>query len=150
MTFLFIWPGKTKNIHIREMIGDYSARIRKYIKTEIIETQAGRSAYKPVEEEKKILARIPDSSYIILLDVQGEMLSSEKLASKLEKLFTSGKDNAVFIVGGEQGATKLLQEKSDMLLSLTKLTITHEMARLLLLEQVYRGLTIINKHPYHK
>jgi 23S rRNA (pseudouridine1915-N3)-methyltransferase len=150
MTFLFIWPGKTKNRYIKAMIEDYIARIGRYIKTEILETQAGKSSYKPGEEEKKILARIPSSSYIILLDVKGKMLTSEKFAVKMEQLLASGKDNTVFIIGGEQGSTKLLQEKSDMLLSLTQLTITHEMARLFLLEQVYRGLTIINNHPYHK
>lgn len=150
MTFFFIWPGKTKNLHLKVMIEDYFKRISRYFKAEIAETPAGKSSYKPGEEEKKILARVPSSSYIILLDVKGKMLTSEKFAKKMEQLFTSGKDNIVFIIGGEQGSTKLLQEKSDMLLSLTQLTITHEMARLLLLEQVYRGLTIINNHPYHK
>jgi len=150
MKLCFIWPGKTRNPHIKALIDDYQSRISKYIKSEIIETQAGKMPFKAKDEEKKIVARMPSSSYIILLDMKGKMLDSEKLAAKIEQLFTSGKDCVVFIVGGEQGSTKWLQEKSDMLLSLTQLTTTHEMARLLLLEQVYRGLTIINKHPYHK
>jgi 23S rRNA (pseudouridine1915-N3)-methyltransferase len=150
MKFCFIWPGKTRNPHIKALIDDYQARISKYIKSEIIETQAGKMPFKANDEEKKIVARTPSSSYIILLDIKGKMLDSEKLAAKIEQLFSSGKDCVVFIIGGEQGSTKWLQEKSDMLLSLTQLTVTHEMARLLLLEQVYRGLTIINKHPYHK
>jgi 23S rRNA (pseudouridine1915-N3)-methyltransferase len=150
MKFYFIWPGKTKNPHIKALIHDYIARISKYVKSEIIETQAGKMPFRANDEEKKIVARTPSSSYIILLDIKGKMLDSEKLAVKIEQLFLSGRDCVVFIIGGEQGSTKWLQEKSDMLLSLTPLTITHEMARLLLLEQVYRGLTIINKHPYHK
>lgn len=150
MKIYFIWPGKTKNPHIKALIDDYQARISKYIKSEIIETPAGKTTLKSDEEGKKIVARIPTSSYIILLDIKGKMLDSEALAANIERLFTSGKDSLVFIIGGELGSTKWLQDKSDMLLCLTQLTITHEMARLLLLEQVYRGLTIINKHPYHK
>ena len=103
----------------------------------------------PVPKEEKIVARIPPKSYIVLLDERGAELTSRAFAARLNDIFTSGFNSVCFVVGGELGCTKVLKDKSNMVLSLTQFTLTHEMARLILAEQLYRALTILNNHPYH-
>jgi len=150
MKIMLIWPGKTKNRHLKALTDDYCKRIRRFMKLEIVEIPDRSLKSKSAEEEEKILAHIPKKAYIILLDDSGKEFTSEGFAKKIAKLMTSGRNLIVFIVCSESGSTKRLQDIADMILSFTRFTVTHEIARMLLTEQIYRSLTIIHNHPYHK
>ncbi len=101
------------------------------------------------KETKRLLAIIPDNSYVMALDVAGEMLSSPQLASKISKLTLAGKSHIAFVIGGAFGYTDELRERADFLWSFSPLTFTHQMIRILLLEQIYRAFKIMNNQKYH-
>lgn len=150
MNIKFIWPGKTRDKRLASLVDDFVKRIRKYTSIEIVETSVGHGKNKKDTETEKMLAKAPSGAYIVLLSENGEQFTTKELVRWMEKIISSGKRSLVFMVCGEKGCTKLLQEKSDMVLSLTLLTVTHEMARMILAEQIYRVFTVLNNHPYHK
>lgn len=100
------------------------------------------------EEGKKILAKISTKDFVVVLNKEGESLSSEKLAQKINFWQTNGK-NLVFIIGGAFGLSEAIIKRADFVLSLSNLTFTHEIARIILLEQLYRSFMILNNKPYH-
>jgi 23S rRNA (pseudouridine1915-N3)-methyltransferase len=142
-----LWPGKTKKDYYRAAIDDYASRIRKYVPLEIVEvregTQTDQQRARRVRVETKELTRKKQSNTTVLLDSGGKMMSSREFSNWLQQA-TGGVD---FILGGPQGA-----ESTDvsMRLSFGKMTLPHELARVVLLEQIYRALTIQQNHPYHK
>jgi 23S rRNA (pseudouridine1915-N3)-methyltransferase len=93
---------------------------------------------------------IPESSYVIALDVQGKTWSSEELAESFRQWELAGQNNLAFVIGGDLGLSPEVMSRSDMRLSLSKMTFTHPISRLLLLEQVYRAFRILRGEPYHK
>ncbi len=150
MTIYFLWPGKTKNSALKTLIEEYSKRLSRFTSVKIVETSTFSGSKKMEKEDEKLLAQIPSGAYIILLSERGKTFTTERFSKKLEQVSRSGVGSIVFIIGGEDGFTKILQDKSDMLLSLTPMTMTHEMTRMVLVEQIYRVFTIWNNHPYHK
>jgi 23S rRNA (pseudouridine1915-N3)-methyltransferase len=150
MNITFIWPGKTKDARLASLSAEYLTRLQNYAKAEVVETRTGAGKEKSGYEAEKMLARLPERSYIILLDEKGKSYSSKGFSEKIGDILTSGANSIVFIVCGESGCTKVLKERADMVLSLTPMTMTHEIARMVLLEQIYRAFTILNNHPYHK
>ncbi|MEN6395759.1 MAG: 23S rRNA (pseudouridine(1915)-N(3))-methyltransferase RlmH, partial [Methanoregula sp.] len=102
------------------------------------------------KEGERIHAAIPDGSYVVVLDVKGTSWSSEDLADAFRQWELAGKSHVVFVIGGDLGASPTVLARSDLRLSLSKMTFTHPMARLLLLEQVYRACRIKSGEPYHK
>lgn len=100
-------------------------------------------------EGERLLKQVPEGSYLFVLDVYGRQLSSEELAEKISELSLAGKSNLTFIIGGAFGLSNELRKKADFLISFSKLTFTHQMVKLLLIEQIYRAFKINRGEPYH-
>jgi len=130
---------KLKKEYNKLGVADYLERIKYYIPIEIIE----------VTEEKlpKLLSK---ENFNIILDEKGNELTSVELAQFLQKLLTHQSKDIAFFIGGATGLPKEVKEKGDYILSLSRLTLPHEIARVMLLEQIYRAFTIINNEKYHK
>jgi 23S rRNA (pseudouridine1915-N3)-methyltransferase len=151
--------GKIKETYLQLAISDYEKRLRPYVKLQIMEiseekrpaatSPAVESAAKAKEGER-ILAMIPESSYVIALDIQGKTWSSEDLANAFRQWELAGQNNLAFVIGGDLGISPEVMSRSDMRLSLSKMTFTHPMARFLLMEQIYRAFRILRGEPYHK
>jgi 23S rRNA (pseudouridine1915-N3)-methyltransferase len=148
---LLLFVGKTKEGFIREGIDKYSGLVRPHLQVEIREIKGARGKERgpAVEEEaESILARIQPSDYFVALDERGINPGSVAFAKELEGLIGTGR-RVVFAVGGPFGLSETVRKRADRLLSLSKLTFTHEMARLILLEQLYRAVTIMKHKAYH-
>lgn len=159
MQIRIIAVGKIKERYLQEGIAEYEKRLRPYVKLQIIELSEERRplsaspAIESVAKEKegeRILAAIPESSFVIALDVKGQSWSSEELAGSFHKWELSGQNQLVFLIGGDLGLSPDVLARSDMSLSLSSMTFTHPIARLLLVEQVYRAFRILRGEPYHK
>lgn len=159
MQIRIIAVGKIKERYLQEGIAEYEKRLRSYAKVHIVELSDERrslSASTAIEsmakekEGERILAAIPEGSVVIALDVKGQNWSSEELAALFRERELSGENQLTFIIGGDLGLSPAVIARSDLRLSLSKMTFTHPMARLLLVEQVYRAFRIIRGEPYHK
>jgi 23S rRNA (pseudouridine1915-N3)-methyltransferase len=151
--------GKIKEKYLQEGIAEYQKRLRPYVKLNIIElTEEKRPASASVsvetaakeKEGERILAAIPEGSNIIALDMQGQSWSSKELAGTVRRWELSGQNQLAFLIGGDLGLSPAVLARSDLRLSLSRMTFTHPMARLLLVEQVYRAFRILRGEPYHK
>lgn len=111
---------------------------------------SGKKEFILRQEGRRIREKIPPSAFRVILDERGQGLSSEDFARLLERWMTSGIRAAAFILGGAYGLDETLKQESDLRFSLSPLTLTHGMARMILLEQIYRALTLIRNEPYHK
>lgn len=140
-----ICVGKLKEKYLVDATSDYINRIKKYHKLEIIEIPDTNIQ----DEEEKILSKIKNE-YVILLDIKGEILDSVGFSKKLNNLFTNGKSDITFIVGSSEGVSEKVKQRSDYLLSFSKLTFPHGLFRLMFLEQLYRCFKIMNNETYHK
>ena len=140
-----ICVGKLKEKYLTEGVNDYLTRLRKYHKIELIELSDSN-----IETEgNEILKHISNKDYVISLAIKGTQLSSLELAEKIDKTFISN-SNITFIIGGSNGIREDILNKSNMLLSFSKLTYPHGLFRLILLEQIYRSFKILNNETYHK
>ena len=148
---LLLFVGKTKEGFIREGIGKYHELAGHFWPVEIREIKGAESKEKAAaieEEAGSILARLQPGDFLVALDERGREYDSVGLAGEIKKLNESG-NRLVFAIGGPFGLSRKVRERADLLLSLSKLTFTHEMARLILLEQLYRAMTIIRGKVYH-
>jgi 23S rRNA (pseudouridine1915-N3)-methyltransferase len=144
--FRFLWVGKTKDKNWRALEEEYFARLAHFVRCETVELKdAGREI-----EGKLILEKLNQSSFVCLLDVKGRSVSSHDLAAKLENWQNRGLKEVTFVIGGAEGVASRVVERADYSLSLSFLTFTHEMARVVMLEQLYRAFTIIKGFPYQK
>lgn len=153
MRVRIIWVGKTKNEQIRALAGEYLKRLTRFARCEVTELNgsAARLAREGIaEESKRIISALNSGAHVILLDVGGRQWSSEELASEMERWQVEGKREVAFIVGGHNGVSAEVTARADVRWSLSRLTLTHEMVRLVLLEQIYRAYTIIHGLPYQK
>ncbi len=150
MNFRFIWVGKTRNDHYRALQEDYLRRLSHFIRCEVVEVRDAARAPSPEVEGERILSKLNQSSLVCLLDVPGQPLSSAELAKQIEKWQNSGMKEIAFVIGGANGVSEEVARRADIKLSLSFLTFTHEMARVVLLEQLYRAYAIINSFPYQK
>jgi 23S rRNA (pseudouridine1915-N3)-methyltransferase len=150
--------GKLKEKYLKSGIDEYLKRMQSYSKlevTEIPDEQAPENlSEKDLEiiknkEGEKILSKIKKEDYVINLEINGKLLSSEDLAGLIERNLPSGRD-LVFIIGGSNGLSQNVINRGDFSLSFSKMTFPHQLMRLVLIEQIYRGFRIINNHPYHK
>ena len=155
MRLKFLWPGKTKNPELRGLQGFYEARIRPLAAVDVIETREARGledkhAGTIKDLEARGLERHLDGAYVICLDDHGTEMTSDEFARWLRgREKDSGKPLA-FVVGGFLGLADRIVERADMTLSLSRMTFSHELARVVLLEQVYRALTIVGGRHYAK
>lgn len=140
-----ICVGKVKEKYLRDMINDYAKRISKYHKIEIIEL-----ADSNINKEKEELLRVINTKdYNIVMDIDGNNLSSREFAEKIDKTFLIN-SNITFIIGGSDGISPEIKELANYRLSFSKLTFPHQLFRGILLEQIYRAFKILNNESYHK
>jgi len=147
-----ICVGKIKEKFFVNALDEYLKRLTKYTKLEIIELSdesVGSIEQIIDKESNKILDKIKDEDYITLLDIKGNLLSSEEFADKISFLESKYK-NIVFIIGGSYGVNNKVKDKANMLLSFSKMTFPHQLFRVILLEQIYRAYRINNNESYHK
>lgn len=159
MKITILTVGKIREKYLRDAIAEYTKRLSKYCKPEIIEVADEKTpdnASETVEENirtkegERLLKFVRDDAYVITLEINGKQLSSEELAEKIEKLGVQGTSHIMFIIGGSIGLGKEVLARSDYALSFSKMTFPHQLMRVILLEQVYRSYRIINGEPYHK
>lgn len=159
MQIRLICVGKLKEKYWQDAVKEYLKRLTSYAKVEIIEVPEERIQESPskaeiqqalVKEGEYITRQIPPNSYVVLLAIQGKMLSSEKLSEFMGQLTLEGKSKVVFIIGSSHGIAQEIQQKSDFLLSFSLLTFPHQLMRVILLEQIYRSFKILKGEPYHK
>jgi 23S rRNA (pseudouridine1915-N3)-methyltransferase len=146
-----ICVGKIKEKFLREAILEYQKRLSKYTKLEIIEIPD--YSINPFENKLKegelILKNIKEKDFVITLEIEGKMLDSEELSNYLEKVKIIN-SNIVFIIGGSDGLSDSVSQRSNFKLSFSKLTFPHQLFRIILLEQIYRAFKIENNESYHK
>ena len=159
MKITVITVGKIKEKYLKDAIAEYSKRLSKYCKLEIIEVADEKTpdnASEVVEESirskegERILKYIKDDAFVITLEINGKQLTSEELADKIDKLGVQGTSHIIFVIGGSIGLGKEVLAKSNFALSFSKMTFPHQLMRVVLLEQIYRSYRIINGEPYHK
>lgn len=148
--------GKLKEKFLKEGISEFQKRLTPYANFEIIELQPveirdENLIQKALDEEaQKLLAYIKPQSYVITLEIGGKMLSSEDFARKISDLTNEGFGEIVFVIGSSCGLSKIISDRADFKLSLSKMTFLHQFARLILTEQIYRAFKIIKGETYHK
>ena len=159
MKITLVTVGKIKERYFEDAIKEYSKRLGRYCKLDIVQVQDEKTpdgASEAVErqikdkEGQRILSNIKDGAYVIALAIEGRMLSSEELASRLQKLGVDGISHIVFVIGGSLGLSDEVMGRADYALSFSKMTFPHQLMRVILLEQVYRSYRIMNGEPYHK
>jgi len=159
MQIRIIAVGKLKERYWREAAAEYLKRLASYAKAEIIETAEERSAESPsaaeinqclAKEGERILKYLPENWYVIPLVIDGRTLSSPDLAGLLGSLGLEGRSQVAFVIGGSYGLAPEVRQRGDCLLSFSALTFPHQLMRIILLEQVYRGFKILRGEPYHK
>jgi 23S rRNA (pseudouridine1915-N3)-methyltransferase len=148
-----IWVGKTKNAHVAALVDDYVRRLARFSRMEVTELREGTSADERalVEEEgKRIAATLTSGSLTVLLDVEGQQFSSHELAAQIEAWQNAGTKEVAFIIGGHLGVNEKIKRRAQLRWSLSRLTLTHELARVFVVEQLYRAHTILRGLPYQK
>ena len=150
MKFRFIWVGKTRDRNYLALQEEYLQRLSHFVKCEIVEVKDSLPHEGNEVDGKRILEKVNQSSFVCLLDVEGRSLSSQKLANEIEKWQNNASKEIAFVIGGADGVSPAVAVRADLRLSLSFLTFTHEMARVILLEQLYRAYTIIKGFPYQK
>ena len=159
MKITLITVGMIKEKYLKDAIAEYSKRLSRYCKLEIVEVADEKTpdnASDTVEaairdkEGERILRYIKEDAFVITLDIAGKMLTSEEMAEKIEKLGVQGTSHIIFIIGGSIGLGREILKRSDYALSFSKMTFPHQLMRVILLEQIYRSYRIISHEPYHK
>jgi 23S rRNA (pseudouridine1915-N3)-methyltransferase len=147
-----LWVGKSQEEWIRRGIEEYSGRIGRYNRLVIAEAKEEKGGDTELmrEREGERLARlVPKNARLILLDEKGEEMTSPEFAGFLVRSRDSGVSDLVFAVGGAYGFSGEFRGRAEKTVALSRMTFTHQMVRIILLEQIYRGFTIINNEPYH-
>jgi 23S rRNA (pseudouridine1915-N3)-methyltransferase len=152
MKLRFIWPGKTKDEHLRALVTEYLKRLQRFVRCEVIETRevAGAHGASLEKESRRMLEAIPASSLTVLLDLNGKDWSSQDLADELRRWENDSVKEVVIIIGGHDGVSSEVSARAQLRWRLSRLTLTHEMARVLAVEQLYRAYTINRGLPYQK
>lgn len=159
MKITILCVGKIKEKFYRDAISEYSKRLSRYAKLEIVEVadektrdQASEGEMELVKqrEGERLLASMKEDGYVVCLAIEGKMLDSVELSEKIEGLGVAGNSHIYFVIGGSLGLSKQVLSRADYLLSFSKMTFPHQLMRVILLEQIYRAYRIMNHEPYHK
>ena len=159
MRISIVCVGKIKEKYLKLGIDEFSKRLSKYCKLEVIELDDEKAPENLSDKEmlmikekegKKILSKIKDNSHVIALAIDGKNLSSEELADTMSTLAVRGNSHITYVIGGSLGLSDEVLKRADYKLSFSKMTFPHQLMRLILLEQVYRAFRINNNEPYHK
>ena len=156
MKFRFILAGSHTDAELAEAAERYLNRIKHFFPVEVIEVapERGRQARSDVAimraQSARLMAAIPDRGYTVVLDERGQTIDSLKFARWLERLTIDSPHGVHFVVGGDVGLDDAIRKRADKLLSLSPMTLPHQFARVILLEQIYRACTIMRNIAYHK
>lgn len=159
MKITIVAVGKVKESYFRDAIEEYKKRLSKYCRLEIIEVpdektkehaSEGEEDLVKEKEGERILKHLKEEAYVIALSIAGQKLDSVQFSKKLEKLGVCGSSHIQFVIGGSLGLHKSILKRVDYELSFSDMTFPHQLMRVILLEQVYRGYRIMNGEPYHK
>jgi 23S rRNA (pseudouridine1915-N3)-methyltransferase len=152
MRIRFIWPGKTKDEHLRALVAEYLKRLTRFVRCEVIETReaAGGDRSGVKKESQRILDAIPAGSFTLLLDVKGREWNSPELADEVRRWENDSIKEVAIVIGGVDGVSAEVAARAQKRWRLSRLTLTHEMARVVAVEQLYRAYTINRGLPYQK
>ncbi len=159
MKITILCVGKVKEKFYREGISEFTKRLSRYCKLEIIEVadektteDASETEIRIIKEKEgeRILKNIKEDAYVVCLCIDGKQLNSEELSDKIEKLGVQGISHICFVIGGSLGLADDVVKRANFRLSFSPMTFPHQLMRLILLEQIYRAYRIMNHEPYHK
>jgi 23S rRNA (pseudouridine1915-N3)-methyltransferase len=156
MKFRFIWGGSHADAELGESAEKYLSRIKHFYPVEIIEVASERNRQSQSDaaimraQSARLLAAIPDRGYTVVLDERGQTLDSLKFAKWIERLTIDSPHGINFVVGGDVGFDETVRKRADRLLALSPMTLPHQFARVILLEQIYRACTLMRNISYHK
>ena len=159
MKITILCVGKVKEKYFTGAIEEYAKRLSRYCKLDIVEVADEKTpdgASVALEEQikqkegERLLKYIPEDAYVCVLAIEGKQLTSEQLSEKIGELGVRGVSHIVFVIGGSLGLWDAVVKKADFLLSFSKMTFPHQLMRVVLLEQIYRGYRILQGEPYHK
>lgn len=159
INIMIIAVGKLKEKYLVEGVNEYLKRISKYAKIEIIEVIDEKNPSNDSDSEIKkiidiegnsIISKIPKDAFVITLEINGELISSEELATLIDKTTQYESNKIVLIIGGSHGLSDQVKLSSNKAISFSRMTFPHQLMRLILVEQLYRGLSILNHSSYHK
>ncbi|MCR8968153.1 23S rRNA (pseudouridine(1915)-N(3))-methyltransferase RlmH [Streptococcus zalophi] len=151
--------GKLKEKYLKEGIAEYVKRLERFTKVEIIEVsdektpdQASQAENRNIleKEKQRLLTKIGERDYVIALAIEGEQVSSEELSQKFSQITLNGYSTITFIIGGSLGLSDYLKKRANLLVSFGRITLPHQLIRLVLVEQIYRSFMIQQGSPYHK
>lgn len=151
--------GKIKERFYSEAIKEYSKRLAAYANLEIVEVadektpdKASEAINRQIKEKEgsRLLAKIKEQEYVILLDLRGQMYSSEEMSQQLSQAMLSGKSDFTFVIGGSLGVSEAVKQRANEVWCFSKMTFPHQLMRVILLEQIYRAFKIMYHEPYHK
>ncbi|WP_459479733.1 23S rRNA (pseudouridine(1915)-N(3))-methyltransferase RlmH [Clostridium saccharoperbutylacetonicum] len=159
MNITIITVGKIKEKYLRDAIDEYSKRLGRYCKLDIVELSDEKTPDNASEKEEEaikekegqgILSKIKDNMFVIAMDLGGKQLTSEEFSNYIDNLGVTGNSNIAFIIGGSLGISKSVLARANYKLCFSKMTFPHQFFRVMLLEQIYRGFRIMKGEPYHK
>ena len=159
MNVKILCVGKVKEKFYRDAISEYSKRLSKYCSLEIVEVADEKTSDAATEVEnniikskegERILKHIKDKDFVISLAIEGQEKDSLQFSKYIENLGVSGKSSIVFVIGGSLGISDEVFKRTDYKISFSKMTFPHQLMRVILLEQIYRAMRIMNNEPYHK
>ena len=159
MKITILCVGKVKEKFYRDAIEEFSKRLSRYCKLEIIEVADEKTQEEATETEirivkdkegERLIKNIKEDAYVVCLCIDGKQLDSEELSEKIEQIGIQGKSHVYFIIGGSLGLADTVIKRADFKLSFSKMTFPHQLMRVILLEQIYRAYRIMNNEPYHK
>lgn len=148
--------GRVSEAYLRDGVEEFLKRVRRYMPLDVIELKEEKAGGKRPDiarirerEGERLLSRMADNAFVVVLDEGGQDMTSQQLADFFEHHMVHATPEVDFVIGGAYGVGETVTRHADLVLSLSKMTLTHQMARMLLLEQVYRAMTILRNEPYH-
>lgn len=159
MKITILAVGRVKEKFFREAVEEYRKRLSRYCRLEIVEVadektpeQAGEALQEQIKKKEadRILGKISDGAYVITLEITGDEMDSVAFSEKIEMLSVSGKSQLVFVIGGSLGLHESVSRRADWKISFSHMTFPHQLMRVILCEQIYRGFRIMKGEPYHK
>lgn len=153
MKLRLVWIGKTKSKELAALAADFLERVRRFVPVEVTELRdprAGDERRQLAAEEERLLSALDSDDRVVVLDAAGQSWTSAQLAQFLGRHLGSDSRRLTFVIGGYGGVSEKVKARAERHWSLSPLTFTHEMARMLVAEQLYRALCILNRHPYSK
>ena len=152
MRLRFIWPGKTKDEHLRALVNEYLKRLSRFARCEVVEVRESAASDRSSrdKEARRILEAVSDRAFMLLLDVKGREWSSPELADEVRRWENDALKEVAIVIGGPEGVSEAIAAHARKRWRLSRLTLTHEMTRVVVVEQIYRAYTINHGLPYQK